>query len=64
MKKQKPTLREKIDELILERLDEFGGNRTHAARSLGISDKSIRDNINRLREKGYKIEPGRGGKPN
>lgn len=59
----KPTLRQIIDATILERLDDCAGNRSRAARSLGISDKSIRDNIKRLKGNGYQIEDSRGGKP-
>lgn len=46
-----------VSALILRELYYTGGNRTHAARNLGISLRCLRYKLNRLREEGYVI-PG------
>lgn len=42
--------------LILETLEQFGGNRTHAARTLGISIRTIRNKIKEYRQANSHLE--------
>ena len=42
------TLQEITDAVILNRLAAFGGNRTHAARSLGLNVKTVYNHLKRL----------------
>ena len=50
-------------EIILAVLDKFDDNRTHAARSLGISIRALRNKINAYNADGANIAPGRIGSP-
>ena len=59
----KPTLREIISDEIKKRLDEFDGNRARTAESLGVTSKTVRNHIERLREDGEEIPPGKDGQP-
>jgi len=46
--------------LILDTLDFCGGNRTHSARILGISIRTLRNKLNEYVEAGIQVpEPGR-----
>ncbi len=45
--------------LILDTLDFFKGNRTHAARILGISIRTLRNKLNEYDEDGFQV-PGPG----
>ena len=49
------TLKEMEKELILRRLSVTGGNRTRAARLLGISVRTLRNKINQYRSEGVSI---------
>jgi DNA-binding NtrC family response regulator len=46
------SVREMEKALILKTLNELGGNRTHAARSLGISIRTLRNKLNEYRQEG------------
>jgi two-component system response regulator FlrC len=50
------TVREMEQELILATLKRTGGNRTEAARQLGISLRTLRNKINEYREQGIEID--------
>lgn len=63
MGKSSVKLRRIIDKIIIKRLEKYDGNRARTARDLGMSDKSLRDNIKRLRDEGYEIKGNRGGRP-
>jgi DNA-binding NtrC family response regulator len=52
------TVEEMEKNLILQTLAELGGNRTHAARKLGISLRTLRNKLREYRESGTLIEPG------
>lgn len=52
-----PTVEEVERDLILVTLDKYQGNRTKAARSLGVSIRTMRNKIRALRDQGYEI-PG------
>jgi len=41
-----PSVKEMEKELIVKTLDELGGNRTHAAKALGISIRTLRNKLN------------------
>lgn len=41
--------------MIFQALKYYDGNRTHAALSLGISLRTIREKIKRYREQGYEV---------
>ncbi len=46
------SMKEMEKELILKTLEELGGNRTHAARSLGISIRTLRNKLSDYRKEG------------
>jgi len=46
------TLREMERQLILKTLEEVGGNRTHAAKILGVSIRTLRNKLNEYRADG------------
>lgn len=48
-------------EIILAVLDNCDDNRTHAARTLGISIRCLRNKINAYNADGVNIEPGKSG---
>lgn len=48
-------LRTIIDQIIFERLKHFDFNRTRAAKSLGISIRTMRGIAHRLKNEGYEI---------
>ena len=50
------TLREMEKQLIIKTLEEVGGNRTHAAKILGVSIRTLRNKLNE-----YRAEVGHGG---
>ena len=47
--------------LILDTLDYFRGNRTHAARILGISIRTLRNKLNEYADGGIPITPAGAG---
>ena len=47
-------------ELILETLDQFGGNRTHAAKTLGISIRTLRNKLREYRQSDPQWEKDKG----
>ena len=47
------TIEEMERKLIFHTLDKTGGNRTHAARSLGISIRTLRNKLNEYKEKNF-----------
>ena len=50
------TLKEVQDAFILKTLERNNWNRTYSAKDLGVSLRTMRNQINNLTEKGYKIE--------
>jgi DNA-binding NtrC family response regulator len=46
------TLKAMEKELIIKTLEEVGGNRTHAAKILGVSIRTLRNKLNEYREEG------------
>lgn len=50
------TLDEVKDVFVLKTLERNNWNRTYAAKELGVALRTIRNHINDLTEKGYKIE--------
>ncbi len=55
----KRPIREMEMEIILKALEAHGGNRTHTAKSLGMSLRTLRHKIKQYREQGRSIEPAR-----
>jgi two-component system response regulator FlrC len=51
-------LREMEERLIYTALDRHGGNRTHAAKALGISVRTLRNKLNEYRAQVHAEEPG------
>lgn len=51
------SIKEMEKEIILKALAEHGGNRTHTARALGMSLRTLRHKIKQYREEGTWVEP-------
>ena len=56
------TFSEVKDQFLLKILKENNWNRTHSANKLGISRRSMMNNIDRLKKEGHKIEEGKHGR--
>jgi two-component system response regulator FlrC len=50
------TIEEMERRLIIKTLDKTGGNRTHAARSLGISIRTLRNKLKEYKEKNFALD--------
>lgn len=54
---QEPGLKQRERDLILETLGRFGGNRKQTAEALGLSSRTLRYKLARMREQGIAIPP-------
>lgn len=50
-------IKELETQFILQTLKHHNGNRTHAARTLGISLRTLRNRINELTRQGFAVAP-------
>ncbi len=52
-----------VSDIIFERLKHFNFNRSHAAKSLGLSLRTVRGVCHKLRAEGYDVPEGENGPP-
>jgi hypothetical protein len=57
--KSPPTIAELERECILARLSDYDGNRTHTAKSLGISIRCLRNKLQAYSQLGIEVRPPR-----
>lgn len=57
------SIKEMEKEIILKSLEQHGGNRTHTAKSLGMSLRTLRHKLKAYREEGIEVDFGRQDSP-